>query len=170
MLRRTLLIALSMVAPSCARSQETGFRQTSVSLYSPVFAWERDGPPAKVIAEYVLSLSARAKEVLQTRPAVNASGSLVVALKPPKQSRVWVVTGEQAKTDILQAALAGPLGEVPPPTVRGVLAFALDFDAGAGGVQPNRLEGVIAVPEEWANALSDKGGRIPDDALSVVWP
>lgn len=170
MLRRSVLVGLSMLLPSGSRAEAASFRQTSISLYSPTFVWERDGPPAAVIANYVSRLGEKAGAILRAGPPVNASGSIVVALKPPRRSRVWVVTGEQATTARLQAALAHPLESVAAPPVRDVLAFALDFHVGGGGRQPHRLEGVIAVPDQWAKALRANGGRIPDDALKVVWP
>ena len=106
---------------------------------------------------------------LQTKSAINAAGAIVVAFKPPARSRIWVVCGDVDNEAQLSRSLRAPLEAVRPPAVKGVLALAIDCKFGSGGLPPKRF-GLMALPREWVAAMKDKGGRILDDVLPIVWP
>jgi hypothetical protein len=173
MLRRS---ALAMLLLSAARPSEAlaatldRLRMTSVALYSPSFVWDRDGPGPEALSGYIKALVGAGNRGLIGQKPIDASGALVIALKPPARSRAWIVAGDPVQQAALTAALRAHLEMVKPPPVRGVLALAVNFDCDRGGPQPERFQGAMALPSDWKAALSAHGGRIPDDALAVVWP
>jgi hypothetical protein len=65
--------------------------------------------------------------------------------------------------------LRSPLEKIAVPAVAGLVAFAINFDCGSGGAEPEQFNG-MALPDEWQVALVGKSGAFPDVALDAVWP
>jgi hypothetical protein len=159
------------LAAGPARAQEPVFKYTSLVLYLPEQALEERGPSAEEFSAYVKAVQTTANYILAGAPKQpGISGSLVVAFKPPAQSRVWVVTTEKQRQSALLALLEGPLEAIAAPTVRGYNAIGINFDAWGGAPGP-RAPATYPIPDEWRDALKAHGGGIlPDAALALVWP
>jgi len=146
------------------------FRITSIVLYLPNQAMVERGPPAQALIAYLDALKAKASLVLaQAQPQVGASGALVVGLKPPAQSRVWIVMADKSRKAEFVSLMKAPLEAIQPPAVVGLNAFALNFDAW-GGAQPPVAPG-YPIPDEWMEAMRHSGGgMLPDAPMKAVWP
>jgi hypothetical protein len=169
--RRLFLLAVAPFLASMAEAGGAGpaFVMTSIALYLPNKAMVQRGPSVEDLSNYIRALVSKADSVLSAHgPTPGASGALVVALKPPARSRLWVMVGDEAREGEFTTALQAPLEAVPPPSVTGVNAFAINFDAWGGG-QPLRSH-PLPVPDQWIQALPKKGGILPDAPLSVLWP
>ncbi len=169
--RRRFLVGaaalVSAVAGGAAAKPAPAFALASAVLYQPGEAMLRRGLPADVLAGYMKSLVAKADEVLGgSPPTAGVSGALVVALKPPARSRLWIMAGDKAREPELASLLKGPLESAPSPSVTGFIAFAINFDAWGGG---RRLVFPMPIPDEWRRAMSHSG-VLPDDVLKVIWP
>ncbi len=158
---------LSAIAGKAVGKPAQAFALASGVLYLPAEAMSQRGLPADVLAGYMKSLVAKADEVLGLSPPdAGVSGALVVALKPPARSRIWIVAGDTAREPKLTSLLKGPLEAMPAPNVSGYIAFALNFDSWGGG---HRLVLPMPIPDEWRRAMSHSG-VLPDDVLKVIWP
>jgi hypothetical protein len=163
--------AMAAVGGTGAAAGPNPFVVTTVVLYLPDRALRERGPPPEALADYIKSLEARANAVLAALPGGRGvSGAVVVGLKPPARSRIWVMAGEKSREAELTAALKAPLESVSPPAVQGFNAFALNFDAWGGGsaLFPSSSP-PVPVPEEWRRALPH-GGILPDAVFRAIWP
>jgi hypothetical protein len=97
---------------------------------------------------------------------------IVVALKPGKQSRVWLISSVLPGDDKSRADLIKKLEAVDPPDPHGgSFVFALTGEiAGGDGKKPDGKSPPI--PQEWEDAAKTLTPpiEIPDGFLSVVWP
>jgi hypothetical protein len=171
--RLILLSATAWAGAKAVRAAEPpakAFAATTMSLYLPEETMLERGPPTSLLVDYVKALLAAAEKAVAAAPVGRgASGALVVALKPPGRSRVWVMVGDGAREAEFTTLFKGPLEAVPPPAgVRDVDAFALQFNVWGGGTPLPSAS--VPVPAEWLRALPKGGGMLPDDALRVVWP
>jgi hypothetical protein len=155
---------------TAATSAGDVFLLKSIALYLPEKELVERGMTAAALAGYIKRLVSEANEVLGPAPrAPGASGALVVALKPPARSRLWVMEGDKTREAEFTSALKGRLEAVPPPPVLGVYAFAINFDVWGGGT-PLRVS-FLPIPDEWARVMTGKKQYLlPDDPLSVIWP
>ena len=154
-----------------ARAFDHAFQITSLVLYLPNQALVERGPPVADLTAYINALKAKADAVLTQAPAgVGASGSLVIGLKPPARSRVWIVMPDKTRQPEFAALLKGPLEAIQAPAVQGLNAFAINFNAW-GGAQPPPKQ-TYPVPDEWVEAMRKSGqtGILPDAPMRMVWP
>jgi hypothetical protein len=164
---------LALAAASGARAAEPAatFTMVSIALYLPENAMVERGPPVEPLVAYFKALVAAADAVLAAGPPQpGATGALVVALKPPARSRVWLMVGDVARTGAFTSALKGPLEAVPAPAVNGYNAFAINFTAWGGGAPLPRSPMPLPIPDEWLKAMTGDGGVLPDSVLKVLWP
>jgi len=129
---------------------------------------EERGPPVQVLSDFIKSLVAQANSVMAAAPKqAGESGSVVVGLKPPARSRVWIVAASSGDESKLTKILKAPLEAVPAPAVIGLNAFALNFDArGGSGAKPAGFP----IPDEWKRAMAKTGaGMLPDAPLKAIW-
>jgi len=173
MLRRQLLVAMGGTLASAiwapVQAADESFALTSIALYLPEQALEERGPSAAVLSAYIEALIAQAKTALAAAPKQRGvSGSIVVGLKPPAQSRVWIMASNAGAQTALTALLKASLEATSPPAVKNWNAFALNFNAWGGGPA---VASTLPVPDEWRRALDAQGGgMLPDSALSAIWP
>jgi len=79
------------------------------------------------------------------------------------------MVGDKTREAELASFLKSRLEAVPPPTVQGVYAFAINFDVWGGG-KPLGVP-FLPIPDEWAHAMTGKKQYLlPDYPLAVVWP
>ena len=168
MLIRGVGSALSVLGANRAMAQTPAhFALTSVALYLPEQAMRERGPTTDALIEYIDKLKARAETVLRSSPKIpGCHAAIVVALKPPAKSRVWLASTNKTNQVLLSVALKAPLEMVVPPAVMGINAFALNFDANGG--DGSVAAATLPVPDEWQQALPN-GGMLPDDAVRAVW-
>jgi hypothetical protein len=161
--------ALAASAWTPALADEPPFALVSVSLYLPDAQMKERGPTSEDLKAYLANLVDHAKAVLTAAPAqAGVSGAIVVGLKPPGRSRVWLWSNDKTRQHGLSTLLKAPLEALPGPFVSGWNAFALNFKAWGGDTSPIPQ---MPIPDEWNLALrSQGGGTIPDDALHAVWP
>ena len=157
----------ALALPTWAAGTNSSFQMVSIVLYLPDQAmWER-GPTVEALAAYVKGLVSRANETLAAQPPrPGVSGAVVMGLKPPSQSRMWLVLGDNKRQGELASILQAPLESVPAPSVSGLNAFAINFDAWGGG---ERLPSQIPVPDEWARVMNSPG-ILPDAPMRKLWP
>ncbi len=81
-----------------------------IYLYQPNDVLLERGLQVDALAAYTKRLVAKANAVLSAAgPTAGASGALVVALKPPARSKVWVMVGEKAREAEFTSALGSRL-------------------------------------------------------------
>ena len=161
--------ALAASAWTPALADDGPFALVSISLYLPDQAMKDRGPEPAELQLYVASLVDHAKAILTAAPAQpGVTGAIVVGLKPPGRSRIWLWSNDKTRQHGLSTLLKAPLEALPGPFVSGWNAFALNFKAWGGDNSPAVQ---MPVPDEWSLALrSQGGGMLPDDALQAVWP
>jgi len=153
-----------------ALADTPAFQISSLALYLPNQAMVERGPSAKDLIAYIDALKDRANAILaQAQGRTGASGSLVVGLKPPAQSRLWVVMADKSRKAEFVTLLKAPLEGVQGPTVVGLNAFAINFNAW-GGAQPP-VSPTYPIPDEWLEVMRrGGGGMLPDSPMKAVWP
>jgi hypothetical protein len=154
-----------------AMAETRAFQIASLVLYLPNQAMVERGPPAQALIAYIDALKDKANTILsQTPNQAGASGSLVVGLKPPAQSRVWVVMADKSRKAEFVSLLKAPLEQVQAPQLTGLNAFAINFNAW-GGAQPPVPPG-YPIPDEWIEAMKriGGGGIMPDAPMKAAWP
>ncbi len=170
--RRLFLLSVAAVAAgfggTAVGESTNAFTMTSITLYLPNEALRERGPSVEALAGYVKALVAKANGILTAAPrGRGATGALVVGLKPPARSRLWVMVGDSSRKSEFVRALKAPLEAVPPPSVRGFNAFAINFNAWGGGTP--LAEPLPPVPQEWRRVITHEG-VLPDVAFEAVWP
>jgi hypothetical protein len=160
-------LATAIAAPAWA--DDAVFKLVSISLYLPHQAMAERGPTSDELTAYIAALTDAAKAALAAAPKQAAvSSSIVVGLKAPGRSRVWIVGGGLEAQRALAGLMKTPLEAVRAPPVSGWNAFALNFDAWGGAGAP---VAAMPIPDEWRLAMQAQGGgMLPDDALKAVWP
>ena len=134
---------------------------------------ERTTHSAKALGNYINLLRDAVVQELSSRsdlPSLRLA--LVVAVKPEQQSRCWIEVGAPGiDASVAEALKAACLSVKPIEVTGGPIAFSLNFKIKRGGKSPNFQGLPYPLPAEWREALAKSTeGRIPDDALSVVWP
>jgi hypothetical protein len=172
--RRFLALAAGGATQLCVLSAHGAapppFVMTSITLYLPDEEFRRRGPSVQALTDYINALVEMANRSVAATPKIaGASGALVVAMKPPAKSRLWVMTGDPSQEAVLASVLDAPFEAVPAPTVRGLNAFAINFDVRGGG---RRLpqDYPLPVPEAWRQVMPRGGGLLPDTPLQALWP
>jgi hypothetical protein len=168
--RRKLFLGIgcfsAMARASSAAVNDQLFKMTSIALYLPDHAMAERGPSTELLVAYIKALVSRANEVLASQPpGPGVSGAVVMGLKPPNQSRMWLVVGDKTRKADVLSILKGPLEGVPAPAVNGLNAFAINFDLWGGGVRPVMP---LPLPDEWLPVMT--GSILPDGPLKALWP
>jgi hypothetical protein len=169
-----LSLAATLSTPAMGTSTRGGFMLTSVALYQPdPVLRERMGADATPLSNYIKALQAEASAIFSNAERGDGlSGSIVVAVKPGGQSRVWLVLGQNKLDPALREALIARLQRVQPVVaVSGPIAFALNFNAWGAGTPILQPAEHIPIPEEWKAAMKGQpAGVMPDAPLEVLWP
>lgn len=172
-----MMMGVLALVPELAAAQALpSFKTVSVSWYqgAPVLK-QRLGPEgAKTISVYLDALNSQAESVFARVPRGKpVSGAIVVAIKPGKQARFWIVQEGESLDATLIASLQQALSKPEPATVQGgPVAIALIFDAWGGGPPITSPTSPFVVPPEWLEAQQDPRavGPLPDGPLAVLWP
>jgi hypothetical protein len=142
-------------------------QRVNVVLLQPSTVLEARVPDIDTMAEYIRAIEAAAREGVRASPSTRpAGGFVVVAVRPERQSRVWLdfepplnfQTGRQ---------IVAKVAALPPFEVRnGPVVFALQVSVW-GGAPPRR---VAPSPPEWKAATQQAGKQLELDALiEQVW-
>jgi hypothetical protein len=165
------LFATATLVAQAAKPQVT-FESTALISPMPVVE-ERTAHSAKALGNYISQLrDAVFKELSAHSDLPGLRLAIVVAVKPQQLSRCWVEVGAPGiDVSISEALEAACLSVKPIEVSGGPIAFSLNFKIKRGGKSPNFQGLPYPLPAEWRDALEKSAeGRIPDDALSVVWP
>jgi hypothetical protein len=168
-----LCAALGLAGTMPAQAETPGvYEFRSITLYLPQGVIAERLPETRVLADYILALSAKADATfVATERKHGVSGALVVVVKPGKRSRAWVVTGRPALPAAFVTALEEALGEVAAPETSGIVAFGLIFDGWGGGAPPTTGRGLeMPLPDSWVEALGPDGAFLDDKLILKVWP
>ena len=125
------------------------------------------GASSEALAAYIQLVEQSAKDYFAGLPV--ASGrtcSIVLALKPVRQSRVWIEYHPRALDQDLHQGLVRQLEAVPSPMVQAGPVSLVMFGLLWGGVGDGEL-GFSLLPREWER-VGD--GEIPDKPLALLWP
>ncbi len=107
----------------------------------------------------VREVFAEAYETIDTPETISA----VVAVKPGRKARMWIVSSLQTPPD--RAALIARFAALPVPEVReGPVAFAIRFTI--GGATPEKIP---LLPPEWSAAFGGKPAMMPDAITTYIW-
>jgi len=156
--------------PEAESRGSAAFQTLEVVLYQPDEVLERRAGDVAELAAYVKDLQTECSAYFAGITAPEAL-DIVVAVRPPRSSRVWLVSPTRNEND----PLCRRLEEIEPPQIReGPLAFAI-LASVAGGRHPSaRSEGPFAppMPREWQEATARLSGpvTVPDAILELVWP
>ncbi|MGO9171019.1 MAG: hypothetical protein ACLP7P_03515 [Rhodomicrobium sp.] len=102
---------------------------------------------------------AQAYEKIDTPETISA----VVAVKPGRKARLWIVSSLQTPPD--RTALMARFAALPVPEVReGPVAFAIRFTI--AGAKPEKIP---VVPPEWNAAFGGKPAIMPDAITTYIW-
>lgn len=148
---------------------ESSFENTLITLYQPDQDLRARGVAAEALSRYINTIETAARLALNndwSRQGV--SGALVLGVKPAAKSHLWIVLDDERRKREFMILLKADIEAIAPPSVKGPIAFALQFDAWGGGRRP----GMIAAPSEWADA-SRRAGRalaVPDEIFDSLWP
>jgi len=143
----------------------------SLALYQPNDVLvARLGADAAPLGSYVKQIEARESALFASstkHPGV--SGAIVIAIKPGRQSRAWLVLGSSEIPASLALQVTTEAEVVFPVSVRlGPIAVAIMFDAWGGGQPVTDREHPAPLPLEWRRTSARE--VIPDGPLARVWP
>ena len=176
-MRNRAQISVALILLTAALAVQAGkppFTLESTALISPMpVVEERTAHSAEEIGNYITQLRDAVFLVLGSSSDLpNFRLAVVVAVKPGQLSRCWIeVAAPEIDGPLTDALMTACLDVKPLEIAGGPIAFSLNFKIKRGGKSPN-FEGLpYPLPAEWREAMNKSGkGRIPDDALSVVWP
>ncbi len=173
LLRIALIILVMGLSPADAQTNNA-FVSTSLTLYQPDGVLrERTGNNVVPLSSYVKELNSAAEKAFASVPrSPGVTGSIVVAVKPGKLSRFWLVLGKNKLPKGLAESLLKQLSAITPLQVsKGPIAIAINFNAWGGGqpiLAPNEQ---FPIPDEWQAAMQGQtSGVIPDAPLHIIWP
>jgi hypothetical protein len=146
------------------------FAVKKVVLYQPnEVLVDRLGNDAGPFGNYIKQIEIREATVFANAGQhPGASGAIVVAIRPGKQSRAWIVLGSNSLPAALVSQIKAEAETVLPVSVqRGPVAFAVLFEAWGGGQPITDAAHPVPIPLEWRAAAPE---MLPDRPLSRVWP
>lgn len=152
-----------------------GFAVVGLLLYQSDEIMEARVSSVKDFGAYVEEVQ-RVCEVFFAKATIPESLNVVIAVRPDKTSKVWLISS--VKPDSLKGReeLIGQLETVPPFTpAGGPVAFSLIATIAGGdgnALSQPPADGMPALPAEWSEALGKKQGAVvlPDGILDDVWP
>jgi len=154
-----------------AADKPHGYQLSQLSLYQPTEVVQERMPDVKQISGYAKKLDEVCAEYF-AKTETPETLQLVVALKPGKRSRVWLISSVLPADNKSRVDLVKKLEAVDPPDPHGgSFVFSLTGEiAGGDGKKPDGKSPPI--PQEWEDAAKTLTPPIamPDGFLSVVWP
>ena len=148
-----------------------GFKGGAVVFLLPDKLMQERGLTAESLTYYIKAVETLANSVLESLSnRQGVSGSLVLGVKPPSRSRLWV-SMESVELDIeFLSLLKAGIEEIPAPRVFAPVAFAINFEAWGGSAEEKPL--IPLSPREWTDAVKKMGRsemEVPDEIFEVVW-
>lgn len=150
-----------------------GFETLNIALYQPDSVLEARVSSTNELAAYIKRVQATCQGYFGNASPPEVL-DVVIAIKPARRSRVWLVSPTRAVDDESLGRLRKQIESIPPIELRGgPIAFAIM--ASIGGASRN-LEGPTGyrppLPKEWTDATLPSRERavVPDDVLRVIWP
>jgi hypothetical protein len=156
--------------PEAKGRRPGAFQTLEVVLYQPDEVLERRVGDVAELAAYVERLQAECSAYFSGADMPEAL-DIVVAVRPPRASRVWLVSATRSERD----PLCQHLEEIESPQVReGPLAFAI-LASVAGGKHPRAGSEELftpPMPREWQQEIARHEGllQLPDAILESIWP
>ena len=152
---------------SFSASAATPYKLENIMLLQPEFVLKERVPSVNSLTGYIKSVQDTAKTTLSEEPSNPTGGFLVLAVRPGKESMVWLdfkPALPQETADRLRAAI----NAVPPFSAKkGTVVFALNVTLWGGSPVagfPN--------PAEWSKAMEghDEPMEIGELVDKLVWP
>jgi hypothetical protein len=142
-------------------------QRIGVVLLQPSSVLEARVPNVDAMAEYIRAVEAAAREAVLASPSIKpAGGFVVIAVRPERQSRVWL-DFEPALNFQTGRQIVAKVGALQPFEARsGPVVFALQVSLW-GGPAARR---VAPSPPEWKAVTQNAGKPLELDALiEQVW-
>ena len=176
-MRTTLVLPPILLGAALALGQEPGrigFETVNVTLYQADDVLQERVASEDELAAYLKSLQRVCSEFLAKAKKPELL-DIVVAIKPGRLSRVWVVSSVAPSGDAGLNPLRGKLEALRAPEIRrGPVAVAIS--GSIAGAQPRPRDPSRAyqppMPKEWQQAAAKAGTalNVPDGILAIVWP
>lgn len=132
---------------------------------------DRLGNDATSFIQYATNVKREAANTFAHTNHQSMSGTLVVAVKPGNESKVWLIMDHSQISQKLRTNLIKRLEAVPVLSVaEGPIAFSISFDAWGGSPDAVHDTNPI-IPIEWQDAMRGQPtGVVPDAPLAIIWP
>lgn len=175
------LILCSLDGPVLSAQMKQGTKMqrytASIRLYQPDPELRERVPDVGIFTAHIRAVQARMAEwEKRVHPAAHGL-FITVGLKAGRRSQVWceAVDGEIATSALND--LQSLLRAVPPPEVRGPVAYSLQVRLSGEDIAPPQPtesdgKGFPDIPKPWKE-LATKQGRplkVPDEVFRVLWP
>lgn len=162
-MRRQLLAATLILAATTGHAAEPFTRFNVVLLQSSKVLEERVGVDA--MADYIKAIEAAAQDAVAASPSRQATGGfLVVAVRPGRQSRVWLDFDTLLDLDMRQRLISKVRAVEPFEARVGPVVFALKV-ATWGGKESRRS---APMPPEWKQAGASAPREV-GDLVESIW-
>lgn len=161
-----LLALLASMLIGFTASAATPYRMDSLTLLQPDFVLKERVPSIDSLSAYIKDVQGAAAAALAEEPPHPASGHLVLAVRPGRQSMVWL-DFEPDLPEATAAKLRAAILAVPAFEAReGVVVFSLNsslWGAAASQGFPN--------PPEWRKAMEGHDDPVEiGELVEKVWP
>ncbi len=167
------LLSLSLLTISVTAFALEGFETENIILYQPNEVLQARVGEVSDLANYIKELQELCTEFFASTKTPETL-HVVVAVRPGKRSRVWLVSSTDPAPDARRAALRQKLEAMPPCDVyHGPVAFAISAKiAGGDGKNPEASKDLAPpIPKEWQDAANGNESLVvPDGFLDLIWP
>ncbi len=155
-------------------SLSSGFLTDCITLYQPNEVLEKRLLGAETLSAYIPRMQAVAGDFFATANTPETL-HIVVAVRPGRRSRVWLLSTLRAGTATVFALLRQKLEGITPVEVRvGPVAFAISATIAGGNGEKPRTNGDLEppIPQEWEDPTKALKAPVlvPDGFLDAVWP
>jgi len=159
------LACAAALAPP-ARAAEP-LQRVGVVLLQPSNVLEARVPSVDAMADYVRAIESAAREAVATSLSKRPTGGfIVVAVRPNRQSRVWLDFAPVLNFQTGQQIVAKVSALEPFDAREGPVVFALQVSLWGGAAPPR----VAPTPPEWKAVKQQTGKPLEIDALiAQVW-
>jgi hypothetical protein len=160
-------LAEKRTGPQPPPAPEEGFENNGMALYQPDDVLKKRLPSVEKFGDYIVRLQAVCERFFKDGKEPELL-DIVVAVRPDKSTKVWLVSSMHPEMPPERAFLLAELEKVEPcEVVSGPVALLI---AGriAGG--DGDIRG-LPMPAEWTEAVNRKPGlSVPDGILNEIWP
>lgn len=163
---RWFLLSLLLFAATPGASAAEPLVNFNVVLLQPGSTLEERVPGVDVMAEYIRSVEAAARNaVMASKARQSLGGFIVVAVRPGLQSKVWLDFDALLDLEIRRQIIDGAQAVKPFEARKGPVVFALNVALWGGA----RTKRVAPSPPEWKKVTRD-GAPLEVGALAeAAW-